>query len=753
MVVALLSLSWLAIWPGSGRAQSSLEPDTIAVFLSSDFDGCYVPGVVRAIRQFTQEAADGINARAGRKARPLRVRFFDDEDDADKTVAAMETALADPTLVAMIGIPSSTRGKAVFDRHGAAIRAMGVPFVTEISLNSIFADQPSVFTMASSVDNEVAVLKAFIAARSFQRPAFVGLAQDLYTGALGDGLNASGSGPALVADHRIPIIDYKMAPGQADSAIADLKAKKPDVIVLGLGSGPGAAFVEELDAVGIDAPVFVVLGRITRLLGRTDSLEAKRAFYQFGWDGVPNAYNERLRRRIWEAGEGNWIFEDKPAVLPAAEWARRGCKTREPDIRSVMDDKNRRAIGRGAQYRDMLTLIAEAAARGPERASREERRRLIAQEIVGHVQSRRMHHGWWQDWSFTPQRASAADTLIIERAPGSTDIVLAPAQYVRVAGQLEARPVVYISLDLISIARIDTNDRSFDAEFYLSFRSGAKDIDIESIEFTNAYRAQTGRDKLVSWRQIHGGQESSSFPSGIKLYRVSGKFNFEPELGRYPFDTQRLSISFQPSSAARPFLIQPPSARSVTAPFTIDGWAAREGYVGSDQDIIPTLDNLVSTKRLVPFYKFNYTWVVTRNATDYYLRVVVPLGFILLVTYFSVFLGFQRFDSIIAIQVTALLSAIALYLALPKVDSDQATLSDKVFMITYALVSLMIGLSVLKDWGRVAKHTFVRRSVWLVQSVVYPAVAIGMMSYLISGPQFMAEWSQRMLAHIRMLVG
>ena len=733
--------------------QSSGEVKTIAIFISSDFDGCYVPGVIQAIQQFTQNAADEINSRGGIAGSPIRLQFHDDEDDAKKTVEGMRTALADPQLLAMIGIPSSTRGKAVFDELGDAIRSSGVPFITEVSLNKMFAEQPNVFTMASAVDNELEVLRAFVAAGGYKRPAFIGRKNDLYTGAIGDGLTQLPDAATLVADHRLNIENYELSPGSAEAAIADLKAKAPDLLFVGLGSGPGASFIQALDEAGVEAPTFIVLGRITRILSRVQDLRGQRAFYQFGWDGVPNAYNERLRRRIWETSERRWIFNDHPAQLEPAEWTRRGCQSREMPVRTVMDDKNRRAIGRGAQYRDMLSLIVEAAQRAPDEATLAERRQHIVNEIAAHKQGRRMHHGWWQDWSFTPTRASAADTLIVERAAGSSDIILAPLQYVRVAGQLKPRPVVYISLDLISISRIDTNDRSFDAEFYLSFKSQDPDIDISSIDFTNAYRAQTGKDKLLSWRQIHGGQESSRFPRNVKLYRVSGKFNFEPELGRYPFDTQRLSISFQPASASRPFLIQPPSAQSVTTPFSIDGWAALDRYVGSDQDIIPTIDRHLGEKRLVPFYKFNYTWVVSRNATDYYLRVIVPLGFILLVTYFSIFLGHARFDSTVAIQVTALLSAIALYLALPKVDSDQATLSDKVFMITYAMVSLMIGLSVLKDWGDVGKHTFVRVTVSFIQTVVYPLIAIAMMTSLVAGPMFLAEWSEKLISYLGGVIG
>src|SRR5262249_47272456 len=145
--------------------------------------------------------------------------------------------------------------------------------------------------------------------------------------------------------------------------------------------------------------------------------------------------------------------------------------------------------------------------------------------------------------------------------------------------------------------------------------------------------------------------------------------------------------------------------------------------VGSDQDIVPTLGASVSEKRIVPFYKFNATWVVRRLAVDYYLRVVVPLSFILLVTYFSVFLPHTRFESMVAIKVTALLPAIAPYLALPKVDTEQATLSDKIFMMTYAAVSLMIGLSILKDNLR-KTHGALALTVAFLQRVVFPVATV-----------------------------
>ena len=74
-------------------------------------------------------------------------------------------------------------------------------------------------------------------------------------------------------------------------------------------------------------------------------------------------------------------------------------------------------------------------------------------------------------------------------------------------------------------------------------------------------------------------------------------------------------------------------------------------------------------------------------------------------------------------------------------------------MITYAMVSLMIGLSVLKDWGDVGKHTFVRVTVSFIQTVVYPLIAIAMMTSLVAGPMFLAEWSEKLISYLGGVIG
>jgi hypothetical protein len=77
-----------------------------------------------------------------------------------------------------------------------------------------------------------------------------------------------------------------------------------------------------------------------------------------------------------------------------------------------------------------------------------------------------------------------------------------------------------------------------------------------------------------------------------------------------------------------------------------------------------------------------------------------------------------RFDSIVAIQVTALLSAVALYISLPKLDSDTATLSDRIFVFDYMMVSLMIAITVLRI------NPFVASRRWLVSVLEFTHVAV-----------------------------
>jgi hypothetical protein len=115
---------------------------------------------------------------------------------------------------------------------------------------------------------------------------------------------------------------------------------------------------------------------------------------------------------------------------------------------------------------------------------------------------------------------------------------------------------------------------------------------------------------------------------------------------------------------------------------------------------------------------------MAREATDYYLRVLIPLAFILTVAYLSIFIPQSHIEAIITLQVTALLAAVALYLSLPQVDSDTATVSDRLFVLAYMMVSFMILISIMRINVRTRSWRLVNNGLLVAHTVVIPILVI-----------------------------
>ena len=161
-----------------------------------------------------------------------------------------------------------------------------------------------------------------------------------------------------------------------------------------------------------------------------------------------------------------------------------------------------------------------------------------------------------------------------------------------------------------------------------------------------------------------------------------------------------------------------------------DGWDQKSQFVAADEDFIPLIDAYTHEPSIVPFYKAAFVWMMKRQTTDYFLRVVVPLAFILAVAYLSIFIPIAHFEAVVTIQVTALLSAVALYLSLPKLESDTATVSDRLFVFNYMMVSLMIAISIARMNRIVASHRWLGASLWTMHVVGVP-LAVAAVAWIV----------------------
>jgi hypothetical protein len=753
----LLALWLVAFLAPSARAEEAKAlglgkpPVKITILLGPRNDFCYSDHI-EAIEKLVSSEKDRINKSGGIAGRPLEVSFRDDQGDARRTVDHVGEALADPQSIAMIGLQSSDRAREVFKQHGPSLIGSGIPWLSSLASTSLFASYPNVFTMRGSQEEEsIPVIAEFVKDRKFSRPAFLGLKGQPFIEATVKGLEATKGFPSFVAKHffETPGADSKArlnAPlDQAEIAQAadSLKQANPDIVFLFVGSWRTPAFLKELEKAGVSAPLFVT-GRLDDIFRSGDSYSGD--VYQIARDELPNLYNNRVRARLFRERPEAWAFS---GARNADAFARKenGCQERQANKGlDILSRSNLRAIGIGLEFRDMVAMIADilktkASAKGEDDIA--VLRQAIYKEIPARFASGKgIYRGSLEDWSFRPfSRSTVRTPFIVSRPAELKRQQLAPIQYVPLKdGNFRKIPTLYLEVDLIKVYRIDDMEKSFTADFYLSMSSeNAPSIDM--IEFSNAFLDYKTNSRQVIIRPLHENEPSDTYPNDMKVYLVSGKFMLDPNYKSYPFDTQRFTIELSPKHGEQPFIVQPLDKELRRNTFDADGWDTRDAYVSYDQDSVSIVDTRKLEPSVIPFYKSSFVWVLKRSATDFFLRVVVPLFFIAIVAYLAIFIAHHHFEAIVTIQVTALLSAVALYITTPKVDSDTATISDRIFLFNYMMFSLMIGISILRVNKFVGSTMHMKRALAVLHLAVIPVCLALMTLYVfgVSGSETHAE--------------
>ena len=458
--------------------------------------------------------------------------------------------------------------------------------------------------------------------------------------------------------------------------------------------------------------------------------------YQIARDELPNLYNSRVRERLFRERPDAWVFNG--ARNPDAfERKENGCVERSADTSpDILSPSNLRAVGIGLEFRDMVAMISDILKTEKPAAADDIgslRKTIVAAIPARFASGKGIFKGTLEDWAFRPSSRSTVRTPFIVARPKEVNRQqLAPMQYVPLKDhKFRKIPTLYLEIDLIKVYRIDDTEKSFTADFYLSM-SNENNPSIDMLEFANAFLDYKTSSRQVIIQPLHENEPSDTYPNGMKIYQVSGKFMLDPNYKSYPFDVQRFTIDLRPKHGERPFIVQPLQRELRDNVFDADGWDNLDSYVSYDQDSISILDTKTLEPSVVPFYKSSFVWVLKRSATDFFLRVVVPLFFIAIVAYLAIFISNHHFEAIITIQVTALLSAVALYITTTKVDSDTATISDRIFLFNYMMFSLMIGISILRVNKFVAATLHLKRALALVHIAFIP-ICLALMTFYVYG--------------------
>lgn len=726
------------LWPGRAHADTAdaaAAKYSIKVFVSEPKDRCFSSGAVAAMKYFVGRRIAELNALPEFAGRRLRVDVYNDYRDNDTAVANVRKAIEDPTTLAMIGLSGSSRGKAVFDALGEEIAKRNIPFITDQSVMAGLAPYPNAFTMRPSQESErTPVISRFLKDGKYLRPSFLGMEGNPASTELARLLRDSQSAEApLVAEHAIPVEDGKPSMMDLKAAIQDIKAKDADIVLVMLGSTAMEEFLKEATAGQLRAQVFV-LSDGDRVFYSQAAKDFGSALYQLGWSTLPFVYNSRLRRQMLDDANARWLFADVKNSS-AQGWQDGSCKVPPEGIPdNPLDPVNLRALSRGASYGDMAGLVGEIARLSPpELALADLRARVIEAMKTDYGTGRGAYRGKFDDWSFHPLgRTASKSPLILVKGRGMDGKRLASRQYVKLRNDaLREIKTIYMDVDVTRLFRIDDDEKSFFAEFFLTMNADSG-VPVSSINFSNAFfDADEGGQKLTI-QPLNEAEGGGIYPDDIRIYKISGKFMSRPDFWRYPFDTQLFSIEMKPKDGESAFIIQPPPAAMRDRVLQTDGWVLRDQYVGYDEDYIPVTDARSDSKSIVPFYKAEFGYIMQRQATDYYLRVVIPLIFILIVAFLSIFIPNDHFEAIVTIQVTALLSAVALYFSIPKVGTDSATVSDRIFLIDYLAVSIMIAISIARVNPIIRRLPGVDRFLKAVHVLGTPLLVAGMAYYLAS---------------------
>lgn len=682
----------------SAPADAAAAKYSIAVFTTAPANRCYDTGIRKAVEHFVSRRVADLSRLPEFAGRRLRVDFYNDYADNDAAVANVKKALSDPTTIAMVGLSGSNRSKDVFEKLGPDIERSKIPFITDMSVTSFFDPYPNVFTMRPSQENErVPVIAQFLKDGKYARPAFVGIAENAASDELSKLLKANEGGADLVAAHGLGVKDGKIADSDLSAALEDIKAKDADIVLVMLGAAPIEQFIAAAAVAGLRSELFL-LSDNEKVLRSAAAKAYGPALYQLAWQSLPEVYNSRMRREMLSNAGERWVFPDTPDKASPG-WTTGVCKpAADPPAVRALDPVNLRAIARGTRFGDMASLIGEIVkVSPPDLDIAAQRAAIIASLKSGYAAGRGTYRGAFDNWSFHPVRRTASQSpSILKKSRQSDNPRLASRQYVKLRNEaLREIRTVYMDVDLTRIFRIDDNEKSFFAEFFLTM-NGDGGIQADNIEFANAFLDAEGGGQKITVQPVHTGGASGVYPEGVQIYKVTGKFMMRPDFSHYPFDTQLFSIELKPKNGDAAFIVQPPPAYLRDRAVEADGWRLKDQYVGYDEDYIPVTDARTDEKSIVPFYKADFSYVMQREATDYYLRVVVPLAFILIVAFLSIFIPRDHFEAVVTIQVTALLSAVALYLSIPKVGNDAATISDRIFLIDYLAVSVMIAISIAR---------------------------------------------------------
>jgi branched-chain amino acid transport system substrate-binding protein len=324
-----------------------------------------------------------------------------------------------------------------------------------------------------------------------------------------------------------------------------------------------------------------------------------------------------------------------------------------------------------------------------------------------------------------------AQVADLEQALANGHILLIDGKY------MYQTDVVYTGIDLNEIGNLATDGGSYTIDFYIWFRARTG-VDAANVEFLN-YAVE----RLESGQRIQLGEPlatKSADGTTYQAFRLKADFASDFDFGHYPFDQQRLAIQFRHLTATRDrliYVVDEAGLGETTSPGILNK-LARSQALASLSDWYPvsasyfqnTLYNqsslgnpqLLGQEANIQYSRFNLVIELRRNIFNFITRNLLPVFFIISLSYVSFFLPTIDFEALIPILTGTVLSIVFFHLDVSNdLDVSYTVALDYVFYVLYAMFVIQLLL------GVIAWHTQgegMKKSILFVVKLSYPAVIL-----------------------------
>lgn len=302
-----------------------------------------------------------------------------------------------------------------------------------------------------------------------------------------------------------------------------------------------------------------------------------------------------------------------------------------------------------------------------------------------------------QDAPGTPAAAAeAAEPPALEAAPAVSPKAAAAtaAEAAPSPGPSQVITGIYVN----DIQDIDFKTNSFSADFYIWFRWKGEELNPpKSMEFMNRFQPDDHlRESLLD--------EPKVMPDGSRyaIIRSQGRFSSKFQLEHYPFDRQELSITFEDttnSSGSQVYSLDTPAV-TLNPAITLPGFRIGEPSLTVADNLYSTNFGDISVGEADSYSRATVHIPVTRPVGALSLKTFVPVLLIILCAGLALLIRPHYVDGRIGLAITALLTLVALQLtggsSLP--DVDYLMMLDKVYLVSYAFIMLVLGRVAATSW-------------------------------------------------------